>query len=80
MFNDANMRKLNLSNFNGSKLANIAGIFSAHGQNVLYPEIQLNSLVLNDSVYMFNVFKVLILMLRFIQRRVQKIKLYQIQN
>ena len=55
-------------------------MFSAHGQNVLYPEIQLNSLVLNDSVYMFNAFKVLILMLRFIQRRVQKIKLYQIQN
>ena len=57
MFNDANMRKLNLSNFNGSKLANIAGMFSTYGQNVLYPEIQLNSLVLNDSVYMFNAFQ-----------------------
>ena len=57
MFNDANMWKLNLLNFNGSKIANIASMFSAHGQNVLYPEIQLNSLVLNDSVYMFNAFQ-----------------------
>ena len=29
MFNDANMWKLNLLNFNGSKIANIASMFSA---------------------------------------------------
>ena len=57
MFINANIRKLNLSNFNGSKLKDISWMFSSYGQNVLYPEIQLNSLVLNASVDMFYAFE-----------------------